>query len=106
MPISPGACRLFRQHLRQTRARKVPDKILFAGIIGVGCAIGSAKMAQISTSVGAAELDSEKRGEPRLALDRLSDAPGAREKQGAKERRQGVGLNKTGAPGGEIFRLV
>jgi hypothetical protein len=46
------------QHLRQTRARKVPDKILFAGIIGLGCAIGSAKMAQISTSVGAAELDS------------------------------------------------
>ena len=36
----------------------MPDKILFAGIIGLGCAIGSAKMAQISTSVGAAELDS------------------------------------------------
>ena len=36
----------------------MPDKILFAGIIGLGCAIGSAKMAQISTSVGAAEFDS------------------------------------------------
>ncbi len=46
------------RHLRQTHVRPVSEKILFAGIIGLGCAIGSAKMAQISTSLGVAELDS------------------------------------------------
>ena len=46
------------RHLRQTHVRQVSEKILFAGVIGLGCAIGSAKMAQISTSLGAAELDS------------------------------------------------
>jgi TnpA family transposase len=47
------------RHLRQTHVRDVSEKILLAGIIGLGCAIGSAKMAQISTSLmGAAELDS------------------------------------------------
>jgi hypothetical protein len=38
--------------------RAVSEKILFAGVIGLGCAIGLAKMAQISTSLSAAELDS------------------------------------------------
>ena len=47
------------QHLRQTHVRQVSEKVLLAGVIGLGCAIGSAKMAQISTSLlGAAELDS------------------------------------------------
>src|SRR5208283_837000 len=46
------------RHLRQTHVRQVSEKILFAGVIGLGCAIGSAKMAQISTSLGTAELDS------------------------------------------------
>lgn len=46
------------RHLRQTHVRAVSEKILFAGVIGLGCAIGSAKMAQISTSLSAAELDS------------------------------------------------
>ena len=46
------------RHLRQTHVRHVSEKTLFAGVIGLGCAIGSPKMAQISTSVGAAELDS------------------------------------------------
>lgn len=45
------------RHLRQTHVRKVSEKLLLAGIIGLGCAIGSAKMAQISTSLSAAELD-------------------------------------------------
>jgi hypothetical protein len=45
------------RHLRQTHVRAVSEKILFAGVIGLGCAIGSAKMAQISTSLSAAELD-------------------------------------------------
>jgi hypothetical protein len=46
------------RHLRQTHVRQVSEKILFAGVIGLGCAIGSTKMAQISTSLSAAELDS------------------------------------------------
>jgi TnpA family transposase len=46
------------QHLRQTHVRRVSEKILFAGVICLGCAIGSAKMAQISTSLSTAELDS------------------------------------------------
>src|SRR5208337_5096175 len=46
------------RHLRQTHVRPVSEKILFAGIICLGCAIGPAKMAQISTSLSAAELDS------------------------------------------------
>jgi TnpA family transposase len=46
------------RHLRQTHVRPVSEKILFAGVICLGCAIGSAKMAQISTSLSAAELDS------------------------------------------------
>jgi TnpA family transposase len=46
------------RHLRQTHVRQVSEKIIFADVIGLGCAIGSAKMAQISTSLGAAELDS------------------------------------------------
>jgi hypothetical protein len=46
------------RHLRQTHVRAVSEKILFAGVIGLGCAIGSAKMAQISTALSAAELDS------------------------------------------------
>jgi TnpA family transposase len=45
------------RHLRQTHVRQVSEKLLLAGIIGLGCAIGSAKMAQISTSLSAAELD-------------------------------------------------
>ena len=45
------------RHLRQTHVRPVSEKILLAGVIALGCAIGSAKMAQISTSLGAAELD-------------------------------------------------
>jgi TnpA family transposase len=45
------------RHLRQTHVRPVSEKILFAGVICLGCAIGSAKMAQISTSLSAAELD-------------------------------------------------
>jgi TnpA family transposase len=45
------------RHLRQTHVRQVSEKLLLAGIIGLGCAIGSAKMAQISTSLRAAELD-------------------------------------------------
>jgi TnpA family transposase len=45
------------RHLRQTHVRKVSEKLLLAGIIGLGCAIGSAKMAQISTSLSVAELD-------------------------------------------------
>jgi hypothetical protein len=46
------------RHLRQTHVRQVSEKILFAGVIGLGCAIGSTKMAQISSSLSAAELDS------------------------------------------------
>jgi TnpA family transposase len=46
------------RHLRQTHVRAASEKILFAGVIGLGCAIGPAKMAQISTSLSAAELDS------------------------------------------------
>lgn len=46
------------RHLRQTHVRQVSEKVLIAGVIGLGCAIGSAKMAQISTSLAAAELDS------------------------------------------------
>jgi TnpA family transposase len=46
------------RHLRQTHVRPVSEKILFAGVICLGCAIGSTKMAQISTSLSAAELDS------------------------------------------------
>ena len=42
------------RHLRQTHVRAVSEKILFAGVIGLGCAIGSAKMAQISTSLSVA----------------------------------------------------
>ena len=48
----------------------------------------------------------EQRGEPRLALHRFGEPPASRQKQGAEERRQGVGLRKTGAPGGEVLRLV
>jgi TnpA family transposase len=46
------------RHLRQTHVRPVSEKLLLAGVIGLGCAIGSAKMAQISPSIAAAELDS------------------------------------------------
>jgi TnpA family transposase len=46
------------RHLRQTHVRQVSEKILFAGVICLGCAIGSTKMAQISTSLAVAELDS------------------------------------------------
>jgi TnpA family transposase len=46
------------RHLRQTHVRQVSEKTLLAGIIGLGCAIGSTKMAQISTSIGVTELDS------------------------------------------------
>jgi TnpA family transposase len=46
------------RHLRQTNVRAAPEKLLLAGVIGLGCAIGSAKMAQISPSIAAAELDS------------------------------------------------
>jgi hypothetical protein len=45
------------RHLRQTHVRPVSEKLLLAGVIGLGCAIGSAKMAQISPSIAAAELD-------------------------------------------------
>ncbi len=46
------------RHLRQTHVRPVSEKVLFAGVICLGCAIGPAKMAQISTSLSAAEFDS------------------------------------------------
>ena len=60
------------RHLRQTHVRHVSEKILFAGVIGLGCAIGSPQMAQISTSVGAAELDSAINW--RFSLDNLCAA--------------------------------
>jgi len=60
------------RHLRQMHVRPVSEKILFAGVIGLGCAIGSVKMAQISTSLAAAELDSAINW--RFSLENLSAA--------------------------------
>ena len=45
------------RHLRQTHVRPAAEKLLLAGVIGLGCAIGSSKMARISTSIASAELD-------------------------------------------------
>ena len=67
---------------------------------------GEAQEMRFCAAAAAQIKPGEQRGEPRLALDRFGLSPASRQKQSAEERRQGVGLRKTGAPGGEDLGLV
>jgi TnpA family transposase len=45
------------QHWQQRRPRRVRAKALYAGVMGLGCGIGTRRMARITQGVGEAELE-------------------------------------------------
>ena len=45
------------QHWQQRRPRRIRAKALYAGVMGLGCGIGTRRMAGITQGVGEAELE-------------------------------------------------
>ena len=45
------------QHWQQRQPQQVREKALYAGVMGLGCGIGTRRMARIAQGIGEAELE-------------------------------------------------